>query len=102
MMLGMTICGLVVAPMLARIGLARFEPVAPETLVYGFIGGIFGVAVPGILWYMANLMTYNFSVNAMAYLAPVVSLGWLLALSLVGDLRVAWLLGGAAAVVGRG
>ena len=30
-------------------------------------------------------MTYNLSVNAMAYLAPVVSLGWLLAFSLIGE-----------------
>lgn len=44
--LGMMICGLVVAPMLVGIGLARFEPVASETLVYGFMSGIFGVAMP--------------------------------------------------------
>ena len=99
-MLGMTICGLVVAPMLAGIGLARFEVVDSETLIYGFLSGIFAVAAPGILWYKANLITYNLSVNAMVYLAPVVSLGWLLAFSLVGDVSLAWLFGGSAAVVG--
>lgn len=36
-MLGMAICGLAVAPMLAVIGLARFEAVASETLIYGFM-----------------------------------------------------------------
>ena len=99
-MLGMTICGLVVAPMLAGIGLARFEAVASETLMYGFLSGIFAVAAPGILWYKANLMTYNLSVNAMVYLAPVVSLGWLLAFSLIGDVSLTWLFGGSAAIVG--
>ena len=99
-MLGMTICGLVVAPMLVGIGLARFEAVASETLIYGFLSGIFAVAASGILWYKANLMTYNLSVNAMVYLAPVVSLGWLLAFSLIGDLSLAWLFGGSAAIVG--
>lgn len=98
--LGMMMCGLVVTPVLARIGLARFEAVASETLIYGFLSGIFAVAAPGILWYKANLMIYNLSVNAMVYLAPVVSLGWLLAFSLIGDVSLAWLFGGAAAIVG--
>lgn len=73
---------------------------ASETLIYGFLSGVFAVAAPGILWYKANLMTYNLSVNAMVYLAPVVSLGWLLAFSLVGDVSLTWLFGGSAAIVG--
>ena len=76
------------------IGLARFEAVASETLIYGFLSGVFAVAAPGILWYKANLMTYNLSVNAMVYLAPVVSLGWLLAFSLIGDVSLTWLFWG--------
>ncbi len=44
-------------------------------------------------------MTYNLSVNAMVYLAPVVSLGWLLAFSLIGDVSLTWLFGGSAAIV---
>ena len=99
-MLGMMICGLAVAPMLSGIGLARFEAVASETLIYGFLSGIFAVAAPGILWCKANLMTYNLSVNVMAYLAPVISLGWLLAFSLIGDVSLTWLFGGSAAIVG--
>ena len=73
--LGMTICGLFVAPILAGVGLARFEAVASESLIYGFLSGILDVAAPGILWYKANLMTYNLSVNEIVYLVPVVSLG---------------------------
>lgn len=99
-MIGMAICGLVVAPMLVGIGLARFEAVASETLIYGFLSGVFAVAAPGILWYKANLMSYNLSVNAMVYLAPVVSLCWLLAFSLIGDVNLVWLFGGSAAIVG--
>ena len=46
-MLGMTMCGLVVAPMLFGVGLARFEAVASETLIYGFLSGYSPSQRPG-------------------------------------------------------
>ena len=36
----------------------------------------------------------------MVYLTPVVSLGWLFILSIVGDVNAAWLLGGSALIIG--
>ena len=56
-------------------------------------------SVGTIVWRKANLVTHNLSINAMAYFALVLSLVWLFALSLVGDVNIMLLLFGAALII---
>ena len=56
-------------------------------------------SVGTIVWRKANLVTHNLSINAMAYFAPVLSLVWLFALSLVGDVNIMLLLFGAVLII---
>ncbi len=98
-MVGTVILALFVSPITAGIGFARGEPIVSQTLIYGFIAGVVVVALPGILWRKANLITHSLNINFMVYITPVLSLGLLFAFSLVGDVNIVLLLFGTAMIV---
>ena len=74
---GAVVCSLFAIVLIGSIGLARQEPVEPNALMIGLLGGPLLSAVPTILWRKANLMTHNLGVNMVRYLLPILSLGWL-------------------------
>ena len=97
---GAVICSLFAIALIGSIGLARQGPVEPNSLVIGLLGGPLLSAVPTILWRKANLMTGNLGVNVVRYLLPILSLGWLFAFSLAGDVDARLVFFGALMVVG--
>ena len=97
---GAVICSLFAIALIGSIGLARQEPVEPNSLMIGLLGGPLLSAVPTILWRKANLMTGNLGVNVVRYLLPLLSLGWLFAFSLAGDVDARLVFFGALMVVG--
>ena len=86
-------------PALALAGFARGESVNSETVMFGVLGGALAAGAAGIVWRKANLMTRDLRINAIAYATPALALIWLLALSIVGDVRLDYLLIGAALTV---
>lgn len=98
-MAGTVILALCVSPITAGIGFARGEPIVSQTLIYGFVAGVVVVALPGILWRKANLITHSLNINVMVYITPVLSLGLLFAFSLVGDVNIMLLLFGAVLII---
>ena len=99
MILGITICNSISPVLLAAIGLARGEQLAFSTVVYGALGGVLVGSLFTIAWRRANLTTRNLELNAIVYLTPALSLVWLFALSLTGDVDVVYLLSGVALIV---
>ena len=86
-------------PALALAGFARGESANSETVMFGVLGGALAAGAAGIVWRKANLMTRDLRINAIAYATPALALIWLLALSIVGDVRLDYLLIGAALIV---
>ena len=97
--IGLVICNLLASPGIALIGLARDEPVNTVTLGYALIGGGLLGAFPAILWRTGNLVTNNLGINVLSYFTPLLALGWLFALSLVGDVEFMLLFFGAVVIV---
>ena len=96
---GMVVCNLVAGPTIALIGYAHGEPVISSTLGLGLLGGAVLSAATGILWRKANLMSGDLGINVISYITPLLSLGWLFALSLVGNVDVILLFFGAILIV---
>ena len=66
----------------AAIGMALAEPVDASMLAYAAIGGL-AISTPAtLLWRAANLSRSPARINALAYLAPALSVIWLYALRL--------------------
>ena len=84
---------------MALIGLGRGESVEYSPLIYGLVGGPLITALPSILWRKALLITDNLELSILMYLTPLISLIWLLSLSLIGDVDVTLLAFGAVVIV---
>lgn len=97
--IGIIICTSISVPLTASVGVLRNEPLSYEPIVFGVVAGVVIGSVGTIVWRKANLVTHNLSINAMAYFAPVLSLVWLFALSLVGDVNIMLLLFGAVLII---
>ena len=63
------------------------------------LGGAVAQATGSILWRKSNLLSNSPSINAIAYIIPILSLGWLALFSFVGVSRPDYLVIGAAAIV---
>ena len=96
---GIVICNLLTLPITAAAGFARDEPVSIEAMAFGAVGGAILGTFASFFWRKANLMTHDLSINAMAYVTPVLSLVLLFMFSLVGDINVGYLFLGTAAIV---
>ena len=97
--IGIIICTSISVPLTASVGVLRNEPLSYEPIVFGVVAGVVIGSVGTIVWRKANLVTHNLSINAMVYFAPVLSLVWLFALSLVGDVNIMLLLFGAVLII---
>ena len=96
---GVGLCSLIAAPLMAAVGIARGEPLSLGLIASGLAGGVFIGAGATIIWRKANIATRNLGVNALMYLAPVFALCWLFAFSYVGDVNLALLTVGALTIV---
>ena len=97
--LGVAIAVLLATLFIATIGFARDEPVVANAIFIALAGGILVGTLPSILWRTANLMTDNLGVNIARYFTPLLSLGWLYVLSLIGDIDLGLLIAGAGVIV---
>ena len=91
-------CGLSV-PAMILIGVGSGESFEYSPAVYGILGGPLITALPSILWRKAMLMTDNLGTTILMYLTPLLSLFWLLLLSLVGPVDLTLLAFGAVVIV---
>ena len=66
----------------AAIGIALAEPLNAAMLTYAIIGGLIISTPATLLWRAANLTRAPARINALAYLAPALSVAWLYALQL--------------------
>ena len=96
---GLAACNLAVLPINAALALARSEPSSLDAMTSGALGGLFVGAVVAVGWRMANLTTSDLGINAMNYIIPALSIGWLFAFSRVEDVHVALLLGGIGVII---
>ena len=96
---GMVVCCLITLPVNLLAGLGRGESPSRETAIFGLAAGIVVVFFSGYVWRRATLVTRDLSIHAIAYLDPVLGLGWLFAFSLVGDMHLGYFLIGAALIL---
>lgn len=97
--LGLGISNLLSLLLTAPAGLARDEPLSPETLSFGIIGGAIIGCASAIAWRKANAMAGYPGIDAMGYAVPALALAWLAALSLIGSVSVGYLLVGATLII---
>ena len=83
----------------AAIGFGTGESLNVGQLVIGCLGGVAVYTVGSITWRVANVLTDNLGINALGYSTPLIALLWLLAFSQVGEVRVDFLIIGAAAII---
>ena len=96
---GVVLSTLLTIPATAVIGFAKNEPVSVGPIMFGIAGGVIANALGTLAWRKANLITHHLSINIVAYFTPVLGLGWLLLFSLVGDVRIDYLIIGALIIV---
>ena len=97
--LGLGISNLLSLLLTAPAGLARDEPLSPETLSFGIIGGAIIGCASAIAWRKANATAGYPGINAMGYAVPALALAWLAALALIGSVNVGYLLVGATLII---
>lgn len=98
-LVGMIFCGAILAPLTLALGIARGEALDGGVLWAGVGAGLLTGAIASLLWRSAMLIASDLGVAAIRYLMPVASLGWLLALGLIGDVDLRLLGLGAALIV---
>ena len=97
--LGLGISNLLSLFLTAPAGLARNEPLSPETVSFGIAGGAIIGSASAIAWRKANMITDYLGINVMGYLVPAVALVWLSAFSLIGNVSVGYLLVGVTLII---
>lgn len=95
---GMILSGAILAPLTFGAGLMRGEAFDGGVLWAGVGAGIVTGMIASVLWRTAMLVARDLGIAVVRYMMPVVSLGWLFALGLMGDVDL-WLLGGGAALI---
>ena len=96
---GAVVANLLVVPFIAAAGFARNESVTANAIFIALVGGPLVGTLPAVLWRTANLMTDNLGVNIARYFTPLLSLGWLYVLSLIGDVDFGFLFAGAFVII---
>ena len=96
--------GIVVADLVAMavnlaVGWAMGETLGWSDVALGLVGGVLVYTVASVAWRLANVLTDDLMVNGLAYLSPLLALGWLLAFRSVSVARLDLLLAGAVVVV---
>ena len=96
--------GIVVADLVAMavnlaVGWAMGETLEWSDVALGLVGGVLVYTVASFAWRLANVLTDDLTVNGLAYLSPLLALGWLLAFWSVSVARLDLLLAGAVVVV---
>ena len=95
-----TIGSFIAAPTNALIGFANRESLSFDSLIISvLVSGFIVHTFANTIWRLANIKTDNLGINAMAYGVPVLSLLWLTLFSYVGDVRVDFIVIGAAAII---
>ena len=84
-LLGMMFCSAILAPLTLGAGLARGEAVDSGVFRAGIGDGLITGTIASLLWRAAMLIAIDLGVEVIRYLMPLASLGWLLALGLIGD-----------------
>ena len=97
--LGLAVINAVSLPANAAIAIASGEVLALTPIMLGAMGGLLVGAASVIFWRWGNLISDRLELNAVIYLTPALSLIWLFALGLVGEIRVGLLLAGVLAIV---
>ena len=95
---GTAISGVVGVAFTALTALALNERVSANALLWGGAGGLILGTGGTLCFRLANLFSRDLEVNALVYLTPVLSLGWLFAFSQVGNVHAGLLLAGAALI----
>ena len=98
-LLGMVFCGAILAPLTLAAGVARGEAFDSGVLWAGIGAGLVTGTIASLLWRTAILIASDLGVAVVRYLMPLVSLAWLLALGLVGDVDLRLLGCGAALII---
>ena len=93
-----TISGMIVLPIFVS-GVVIEEGWDLRQIAAGLVAGLLIGSSVKILRRKSNLMTSNLAINALGYATPVIALAWLFLFSRVGDIRIDYLVIGAAAVV---
>ena len=86
-------------PAFAIGSVATGESVDATLLVVGGASGLLVSSVERVVFRKANLLTSNLGVNALTYVAPVLSLAWLFSFSLSGDILIDYLVIGTSAII---
>lgn len=97
--LGLGACSLINPPFAALIGFALGESATAGTAFAGTAGGFAAWGAASIAWRRTNQAGRNLELNAVMYAAPALSLTWLFAFSLVGDVDAPFLILGAALII---
>lgn len=83
----------------AGIGMTMTETLSPPMIAAAVIGGALVSTPATLLWRAANLKAPSATINALAYAAPVLSVIWLLTLSLTAARQPALFAAGAIAII---
>ena len=96
---GIVAADLVAVAVNLAVGCAVGETLGWSDVALGLMGGVLVYTVASVAWRLANVLTDDLAVNGLAYLSPLLALGWLLAFRSVSVARLDFLLTGGVVVV---